>query len=132
MIHILLLMFALMGCDDYDESEYVSLSLETTFLDKWHNTIGYAYTGGTVKDKKYDRVGNVYSNGKVTDVHGNNAGYIEKDINYIYIVKDSNYNIVGYVSTSDGTVKNHLYDVVGYGSGENIWKAGVILLLFNT
>ena len=67
------------SCDDFDEDNYVSLPLETTLMDKWHTTIGYAYTGGTVKDKRYDRVGNVYSDGKVTDVHADYAGSIEKD-----------------------------------------------------
>ncbi len=76
-LHIILMMLVLASCDDYDfdEENYVPLHLETTLMDKWHTAIGYAYTGGTVKDKHYT--------------------------------------------------------VVGYGSGENIWKAGVILLLFD-
>lgn len=123
----------LVSCDDYDfdEENYVPLHLETSLMDKWHTAIGYAYTGGTVKDKRYDRVGNVYSDGKVTDVHADYAGSIEKDTETRYRVKDKHYNIVGYVDITDGTVKNHIYDVVGYGSGENVWKAGVILLLFD-
>ena len=124
------MMVIFVSCDDFDEDNYVSLPLETTLIDKWHTTIGYAYIGGTVKDKNYDRIGNVYFDGKVTDTHGYSAGSISKQTETTYKVEDSHYNTVGYVNITTGEVKDKHYDVVGYGSGENIWKAGVILLLF--
>ena len=63
-------MVVFVSCDDYDydEENYVPLHLETTLKDNWHTTIGYAYTGGVVKDKHYDMIGNVFSDGKVLDL----------------------------------------------------------------
>jgi len=130
-LHIICMMTLLVSCDDFDEDNYVSLPVETTLMDKWHTTIGYAYAGGTVKDKNYDMVGNVFSDGKVTDTHGYGAGSIKKQTEITYQVEDNHYNTVGYVNITTGEVKDKHYDVVGYGSGENIWKAGVILLLFD-
>ena len=131
-LHILIMILVFVSCDDgFDEDNYIPLPLETTLMDKWHTTIGYAYTGGVVKDKRYDMVGNVFSDGKVLDKNYDRAGTIIKQTETKYKVEDNHYNIVGYVDTSDGTVKNRIYDVVGYGSGENVWKAGVILLLLD-
>lgn len=131
-LYIIMSLAVLVGCDDaFDEDDYATLPLETTLTDKWHTTIGYINSGGTVKDKRLDRVGDVYSDGKVYDRNYDRAGTITKQTETRYKVEDNHYNIVGYVDISDGTVKNRINDVVGYGSGENVWKAGVILLLFN-
>ena len=83
------MIIVLVSCDDFDEDNYVSLPVETTLMDKWHTTIGYAYAGGTVKDKNYDMVGNVFSDGKVTDTHGYGTGSIKKQTETTYQVEDN-------------------------------------------
>ena len=132
-LHIIMMLVVCVSCDDYDfdEENYVPLHLETTLMDRWHTTIGYAYAEGYVKNDIYDRVGTINPDGKVFDKHYDRVGTIIKQSETRYKVRDEHYDIVGYVNISNGTVINHLYDVVGYGRGENVWKAGVILLLFN-
>lgn len=126
----ILILMALLACDDeFDESNYVSFPLDTTLMDKSHTTIGYIYSNGSIKDRHYDIVGYINSDGKVTDSHYVFVGSVVKQTESIYKIFDRNYDEKGYVYVANGEVRNSHFDIVGYGTGDHIWKAGALLLL---
>lgn len=126
----LLILMSLLGCDEeFDEDNYVSFPLEITLMDKSYTTIGYICSDGSIKDRHFDIVGHIYSNGRVADCHYDNVGSVVKQTESTYIILDRHYDEQGYVYIANGEVRNSHYDIVGYGSGDNIWKAGALLLL---
>ena len=98
-------------------------------MDKSYTTIGYIYSNGFIKDRHYDIVGHINSDGKVTDSHNDYVGSVVKQTESIYRIFDRHYDEQGCVYIANGEVRNSHYDIVGYGSGDNIWKSGALLLL---
>lgn len=105
-------------------------TVETTLKDNAGTTIGFTFTGGLVRDMNYERVGFVYTDGDVFDLNTVKLGSIVKAEGTAYNVLDSDRNLLGTVDTATGEVRDLARQVVGYGSGNPLWKAGVILLLF--
>lgn len=138
-LYIFLLLLILSACDVDDDWEWSGIMPETYLYDKWDTKIGTVYSNNRVENAKdWKTLGSVNRDGKVyfggykeeypSYMH---AGYIEQYNETTYKVEDRHYKKVGTVNITNGEVKNASDDIVGYGTGDKLWQAGVILLLFD-
>lgn len=117
--------------EEYEpHSQYVD-STNTILYDKYYTRIGQIDTLGRIWNSSYTVVGHIDNDGKVKDKYYTRIGEIKKVSETYYNVKDANYDRVGHININNGRVTDENYNLIGYGKGNEIWKSGVILLLFD-
>lgn len=76
--------------------------------DKYHSTVGYVKSDGTVQDRYHSTVGYIKSDGTVQDKYHSTIGYVK----------------------SDGTVQDRYHSTIGYAKGIPIRWAALYFFFF--